>query len=88
MIPPNIAEALRARSTATLVDLLQTLDTLGLSGVRLATRNWIIEEIEERYDVAHAMDRWVMNDHSHLTYVEALIAALPLDYADPVGAVS
>jgi len=88
MTPPNIVGALKARPTSSLVDLLRSLDTPGVTGVRQVIRNWIIEEIETRHDVAHAMDRWVTNDHTALTYVEALIGALPSGCVDLVAVAS
>jgi hypothetical protein len=90
MIPDSIAVTFKETSTRDLVTALINIDALGadLNEQERTTRAWLIEEIESRHDVTRAMDRWVMNDHSRLTYVEALVKALPDDYADLVGAVS
>ena len=43
--------------------------------VRLA----VIEEVESRYDVDDAMEAWAADDDNDATYVEALLAALPVE---------
>jgi NO-binding membrane sensor protein with MHYT domain len=43
--------------------------------VRLA----VIEEVESRYDVEASMEAWAADAGDEVTYVEALVAALPLE---------
>lgn len=43
--------------------------------VRLA----VIEELESRYDVEASMEAWAADAGDDVTYVEALVAALPVE---------
>lgn len=89
VIPPSdmARDMITQRTAIELITMLRTLehmlnnDDLDIlnKAVMRKTRLWIIEEIEHRYDVRDAMDAWAVNVNTKLSYVEALIRALPDD---------
>lgn len=81
------AEALAATTTRILVDSLLLMEVTRVESTltedeRIA-RAWIIEELERRFDVEAAMNAWAddtdASDFGEKSYVQALIAALPVE---------
>ena len=73
------ANVLAGQTTAELVAALLVADAATKTPETRQARIWIIDAIEARYpEVNAAMDAWAADDDTDLTYVEALIAALPL----------
>ena len=74
------AELLAGTPTRNLIEALLILDAAStLTTDQRLAKAWTCEEIERRYDVEAAMDAWADVDDHGMTYVEALIAALPIE---------
>lgn len=77
------ANLIATQSTPALVLALLALEpkvaARTLSPEERIARAWMIEAIEARHDVAAAMDAWADEDDYGMTYVEALLAALPME---------
>lgn len=66
-------------NTATLVGTLLAIDSISPRTPDQSTaRRLLIEEIEARHDVEDAMNAWSEDVTGEVSYVQALIAALPL----------
>jgi hypothetical protein len=73
------AAVLAGQTTSELVAALLIVDAATKTPETRQARRWIIEAIEARHpEVDAKMDAWAADDDTDLTYVEALIAALPL----------
>lgn len=73
------AALLNEQSTSELVAALLVIDAATKTPDTRRARLWLIETIEARYpEVNAAMDAWAADADTELTYVEALVAALPL----------
>jgi hypothetical protein len=73
------AAVLAGQTTSKLVAALLIVDAATKTPETRQSRLWIIEAIEARHpEVDAKMDAWAADDDTDLTYVEALIAALPL----------
>jgi hypothetical protein len=73
------AAVLAGQTTAELVAALLVADAVTKTPETRQARMWIIEAIEARYPEVNAdMDAWAADVETELTYVEALIAALPV----------
>jgi hypothetical protein len=71
----------------TLVETMLTVDHT-MNGLQRGSDEWraqyvvrlaVIEELESRYDVDAAMERWADEATGDTTYVEALLVALPVE---------
>lgn len=73
--------ALANATSATLIEALLQLESIPqrTPDQRMA-RVWLLEELEARYPHVEAtMNEWADNPDPHSTYVETLLAALPIE---------
>ena len=76
---PAAAHLATVPTVAILATLVELDATETLTREETVAIHWMLQTIEERYNVAEAMDAWAMDLATELTYVETLIQALPAE---------